>query len=101
MSARSASGLRPPGLAETVRIRVFCPFNEKKLTSFPNERRKAREKYLYFPMQEIELYCTCLMLEMYGDMVQRDDCESCITCDALDWWSKWTGFVGLKLYITI
>jgi len=36
---------------------------EATKTSFPNERRTAREKYLYFPMQEIELYCTCLMPE--------------------------------------
>ena len=48
---------------------------KKQLTSFPNERRTATEKYLYFPMQEIELYCTCLMPETYGDMVQCDAYE--------------------------
>jgi len=66
--------VRPPGLADTVRIRVFCPsyrpatvWKEKKLTSFPNENRKGREKYiLYFLMLEIELYCTRLMPETYG-----------------------------------
>jgi len=50
-------------------------FEKKQLTSFPNERRIAREKYLYFLMQEIELYRTCLMPETYGDMVQCDACE--------------------------
>jgi len=42
-------------------------FEKKQLTSFPNERRKAREEYLFFPTQEIELYYTCLMPETYGD----------------------------------
>ena len=37
--ALSASRLRPLGLTETVLIHVFCLFNEKKLTSFPNEKR--------------------------------------------------------------
>ena len=46
-----------------------------QLASFPNEWRTAREKYLYFPMQKTELYCTCLMPETYGDMVQCDACE--------------------------
>ena len=59
-----------------MRSHLLACFEKKKLTSFPNEKRKAREeKYLYFPMQEIELYCTCLMPETYGDMVQCDACE--------------------------
>jgi len=73
-----------------MRSHLLTCFEKKQLTSFPNERRKAREEYLYFPTQEIELYYTCLMPETYGD--------SGTTCYALDCWShhkKWTGFVCL------
>ena len=116
MSARalSASGLRPPGLADTVRLRVFCPsyrpatvWKEKKLTSFPNENRKAREKYLYFPMQEIELHWTCLMPKTYGygDMVQCDACEKYLLRTIANKTTFlmyiWKSTVVLPLYIII
>ena len=39
-----------------MRSHLLTCFEKKQLTSFPNERRTAREKYLYFPMKEIELY---------------------------------------------
>ena len=47
-----------------MRSHLLTCFEKKQLTSFPNERRKAREEYWYFPTQEIELYYTCLMPEM-------------------------------------
>jgi len=50
-----------------MRSHLLTCFEKKPLTSFTNERRKAREEYLYFPTQEIELYYTCLMPETYGD----------------------------------
>ena len=45
-----------------LRSHLLTCFEKKQLI---NERRTAREKYLYFPMQEIELYCTCFMPETY------------------------------------
>ena len=39
-----------------MRSHLLTCFEKTQLTSFPNERRTAREKYLYFPMQEIELF---------------------------------------------
>jgi len=55
-----------------MRSHLLTCFEKKQLTSFPNERKTIREKYLYFPMQEIELYCTCLMPETYGTTYYQD-----------------------------
>ena len=60
-------------ITKVIKKLTSFPNEKKKLTSVPNERRTAREKYLY--LQEIELYCTCLMPETYGGMVQCNDCE--------------------------
>jgi len=38
-----------------MRSHLLTCFQKKQLTSFPNERRTAREKY-FFPMEEIEHY---------------------------------------------
>ena len=97
--ALSASRLRPPGLAETVRFRVFYPFNENKLTSFPNERRTAREVFVLSNAENrtllyLPLICPRPMVTWCSAMAVK----SGITCNALDWWSHhkmWTGFVGL------
>jgi len=55
-----------------MRSHLLTCFEKKQLTSFPNERRTAKEKYLYFPMHEIELYCTCLLPETYGTTYYQD-----------------------------
>ena len=55
------------------RSHLLTCFEKKQLTSFPNERRTAREKYLYFPMQEINrTFCTCFMPETYGTTYYQD-----------------------------
>lgn len=49
-------------------------FRKKELTRFPTIK-KCSMRFNHFPYREIELYCSCLMPETYGDMVQCDRCE--------------------------
>jgi len=73
-----------------MRSHLLACFEKKQLTSFPNERKKAREEYLYFPTQEIELYYTCLMPETY--MVR-------VVPPAMRWTARATTRSGLDLYV--
>ena len=80
-----------------MRCHLLECFAKKKLTRFPLAEQKTAKKwnYLHFPTQEIELYCSCLMPETYGDMVQCDECEKwfhlkCVGLEELTTEENWS-----------
>ena len=67
-----------------MRAHLLQCFRKKELVRFPTVKMCGGRSN-HFPYREIELFCTCLMPETYGDMVQCDKCEQ--------WYH--TGCVGL------
>ena len=57
-----------------IRAHLLNCFRKKELTRILTIK-KCTGRSNHFPHQEIELYCSCLMPETYGDMVQCDKCE--------------------------
>ena len=49
-------------------------FRKRELVRFPTIRKRSRRNN-HFPYQEVEVFCSCLMPESYGDMIQCDKCE--------------------------
>ena len=49
-------------------------FRKRELVQFPTIRKCSRRNN-HFPYREVEVFCSCLMPESYGDMIQCDKCE--------------------------
>ena len=54
--------------------RTYDETFEHILLPFPT-LEKYGFRHNHFPYQEVEVFCNCLMPEMYGDMIQCDECE--------------------------
>ena len=57
-----------------MRSHLLDCLRKKELVRFPT-KEKCGHRSRHFPYREIELFCSCLMPETYGDMVQCDSCE--------------------------
>ena len=57
-----------------MRAHLLQCFRKKVLLRFPTVK-KCSGRSKHFPYREIELFCTCLMPDTYGDMVQCDKCK--------------------------
>ena len=55
-------------------LQCFRKKKKKELVRFPTIRKCSRRNN-YFPYREIEVFCSCLMPESYGDMIQCDKYE--------------------------
>jgi len=44
------------------------------LLPFPTLEKHAF-RHNHFPYQEVEVFCNCLVPEMYGDMIQCNECQ--------------------------
>ena len=74
----AASGDDPAELQfqqERMRDHLLQCFKKKKLTSFPHTILAKQRKQDAFPYHEIEVFCDCIMPEVYDDMVQCEECE--------------------------
>lgn len=65
---------------DAMRQHLIKCFLDKKLEPFPHKKVAVTPKGLtlagsYLPFRQIDLFCTCLMPDTYGDMVACDECE--------------------------
>ena len=74
-----------------MRSHLLTCFKKKQLTSFPNERRTAREKYLYFPIQNLIV----ILVLVYNYLLR-------ITKTVLFYlWTIIHGFINVNRWLTV
>ena len=57
-----------------MRSHLLQCFRNKELVRFPTIR-KCSQRNNHFPYRDVEVFCSCLMPESYGNMIQCDKCE--------------------------